>query len=313
MILLVWHAQITQEVLDSFPRLKCVIRYGVGYDAIDVDAAARRGIAVCNTPDYCIDEVSDTALAMLLSLSRRVARYDALCRGFADTWQENALPDTGRTSDLTVGVVGAGRIGSALLSKARSCGYRTAFYDPYKESGFEKVLRCERATTLTSLLQMSNAVSLHVPLNDETHAMVNREFVNLMNPGTIFINTSRGKVVSNLDVIYDGLESGRIESAALDVLPDEPPGDCRLITAWRRREPWLEGRLLLNPHVAFHSAEAVLEMRTKAAQNALRVLQGKPPRDVVNPQYRLNVSSRPALQQSAAGRERVHPDGDDSQ
>jgi phosphoglycerate dehydrogenase-like enzyme len=281
-VLLVWHHRIDAAYIDALPRLKGVVRYGVGYDNVDIRYAHDRGIVVCNTPDYGTDEVSDTALAMVMNIARGIARYDHLCRSYQTNWQEHTLPEIRRTSEQVLGVIGAGRIGGSLLLKAAACRMQTLFYDPYKPRGHEKMLGARRADSLDELLQASDIVSIHTPLTEETEGMVNGRFISAMKNGASLVNTARGRIVEHPDVFYTPLRDHTLQCVALDVLPNEPPVESKLLTAWRNREAWLDGRLLINPHTAYFSQEAYVEMRRKAAQNALRILRGQPPFNLVN-------------------------------
>jgi C-terminal binding protein len=276
-VLLVWHCNIDREYVSRFPRLRGVQRYGVGFDTLDIDYLKSAGILCANNPDYGVDEVSDTATAFILNISRGISRYDYLSRGFRTSWQENVLTELRRSSELTVGVIGAGRIGSSVLLKCRALGFRTAFYDPYKVSGYEKVLGARRMFELTDLLTTSDIVSLHCPLNSETSAMVDARFLSQMKPGAALVNTARGKLIAEINDIYQALRNNHLSSVALDVLPSEPPEENRLISAWRENEDWLAGRLMINPHSSFYSEQAIRDMRTTAARNALRMLRGEKP------------------------------------
>lgn len=281
-VLIVWHEHINPEYLGKFPKLKAVVRYGVGYDNLDLVATRERGIYACNTPDYGVDEVSDTAIAMIMAISRGVVRYDSLSRGYRDTWQENTMSEIRRGTEQVLGVLGAGRIGGSVLYKAKALGFRTMLCDPYKPSGHEKTFGAARVETVAKLLEQSDIVSVHVPLSEETHGMIDEKFVAKMKPGSALVNTARGKLVEDLEIFYEPLKSGKLSYVYLDVLPDEPPGDGRLIDAWRAREDWLDGRFLINPHSAYYSDKAYYEMRQKAALNAKRVLEGKSPVNIVN-------------------------------
>jgi C-terminal binding protein len=271
-VLLVWHERIDDAYVDRFPRLRGVVRYGVGYDSLDLECLSRRGIVACNTPDYGTEEVADTAIAMIMDIARGITRYDVACRSYTDgTWQENTIPEIRRTSELTLGVIGAGRIGGSVLLRAAALRFDTVFFDPYKPRGHEKMLGARRVDSLDEVLSESDIVSIHVPLADETRGMVDGRFIEAMKPGASLVNTARGAIVSDLEAFYEPLRSGDLSSVALDVLPEEPPGDSPLIRAWRDREPWLDGRLIINPHSAFYSQQAYVEMRRKAAENAAMV------------------------------------------
>jgi len=280
-VLLVWHERIDGQYLDQFPKIKGVVRYGVGFDAIDLEEIKRRGLVFCNTPDYGTDEVSDTALAMMLSLLRGVFAYDVFSRGYSDTWQENTINKLRRVSGLTLGVIGAGRIGTALMRKSKALGMNIVFYDPYKDSGYEKAIGVNRSHNLEELLPQCDIISMHTPLTEETRAMVDEKFIASMKPDSILINSSRGEVVKDLDIIYRALKSEKLSAVALDVLPDEPPIDCELINAWRNHDRELAHRIIINPHTSYYSQESYIEMRVKAAENAKRILDGIEPLNII--------------------------------
>ncbi len=281
-VLLVWRKQIDAEFMDRFPNLKAIIRYGVGTENVQIAEARRRGIAVCNTPDYGVDEVALTAISFVLYFDRAIRTYDQKARQFSGGIWQNTEKRIRRSNCSTVGCIGAGRIGSTFLLKARALGFNTVLYDPYRPTGYEKVLSCGRAESLTEILEISDFVSIHVVLTEETANMVDDSFVKQMKQGSILINTSRGQVFSGLDFLVEPLKSGRIGGVALDVLPQEPPAGGALINAWRNEDEWARERVLINPHTAYYSQEAFQEMRTKAARNALRVLDGEQPLNRVN-------------------------------
>lgn len=276
-VLLVWHERIDEAFVSGLPRLKGVQRYGVGYDNLDVAHLAARNILCCNNPDYGVDEVSDTAMAFILSFSRGIHRYDAMARSLTEGWQEHVIGSLRRHSSLTLGVIGAGRIGSAVLQKSRAMGFNTSFFDPYVPSGWEKVLRSRRTQTLEQLLTESDIVSIHCPLTPETTGLVDDRFISTMKKGSCLVNTARGGIVLSLDVLHHALESNRLAGVGLDVLPQEPPVDTPLLREWRERASWLADRLLINPHTAYYSAESGDEIRRKAAENALRMYQDEAP------------------------------------
>jgi len=280
-VLLVWHQNISSEYLDKFPNLVGVVRYGVGFDAIDLDEIKKRGLVFCNTPDYGTDEVSDTALTMLLNIMRGVTKYNSSSRNYIDNWQENTIKCLRRASALTLGVIGAGRIGTALILKAKALKMNIMFYDPYKDSGYEKAIGVERAHSLDDLLAQSDIISIHTPLSNETRGMVNKEFINKMKKGASLINTARGEIIDDVDVLYHALVEEKISNVALDVLPDEPPVQCKFIQAWRDRESIVSGKIIINPHTAYYSMEAYDEMRIKAAQNVKIILDGGEPLNII--------------------------------
>lgn len=277
--LLVWHQKIDEAYIQQFPKLRAVIRYGVGYDGLDLVALKAKNIMACNTPDYGTAEVGDTALAMILNACRGISYYDFSAKRFTDgTWQENVIGSLKRVSELTVGVVGAGRIGSSLIRKLEAIGFKTAFYDPYREDGYEKIFsNSRRCDSLEELLAISDLVSMHTPLNEKTKGMINPQFLAAMKPGATLVNTSRGGIVASLDDLVPFLKSGHLHSVALDVIPSEPPDEnSELIKIWKGGSTEFSARIVINPHTAYYSQQAFIEMRTKAAENARRALEGKP-------------------------------------
>jgi len=281
-VLLVWHQHIDKYYIDKLPQLRGVVRYGVGYDSIDLDYTNSKKIYVCNTPDYGTDEVSDTAIAMIMNIARGISRYDHLCRNYKIGWQENTLNNIKRNSDIKLGVIGAGRIGGSVILKANSIGFDTCFFDPYLSRGYEKLLSSERVDTLGELLMESDIVSLNCPLSDETCGLVDDNFISHMKEGSSLVNTARGGLISDMDTLYQPLKSGKLSNVALDVLPHEPPCNSLLINSWKNKEDWLEGRLIINPHTAYYSTQSYTEMRQKTALNAKRILDGQIPFNIVN-------------------------------
>lgn len=281
-VILVWHEHITKEYIDKSPNLKGIVRYGVGYDAIDIDYAKSKNIYVCNTPDYGTEEVSDTAIAMIMNIARGITRYDYQCRNYTDTWQENTIKSIKRNSDYKLGVIGAGRIGGSVILKANALRFNTYFYDPYVPRGHEKMLNSKRVDTLEELLEDCDIISINCPLTAQTKGMINKSFIDKMKVGSSLVNTARGGIIEDIDVFYEPLKKRKLSNVALDVIPHEPPKDSLLISAWKNKENWLDGRFILNPHTAYYSDKAYFEMRQKAAINAKRILDGLIPYNIVN-------------------------------
>jgi len=275
--IIVWHQKVDKNFIDNLPNLKGIVRYGVGYDQIDIDYCRKRNIVVCNTPDYGTDEVSDTALAMIMNITRGISRYDYLSRSYFDTWQENTIKSIKRNKDVKLGVIGAGRIGGSLILKANALRFQTFFYDPYVVRGHEKMLNSTRLESLKEILNACDIISINCPLNSETKAMVDDEFISLMKDGASLVNTARGGIISNVDVFYKALKEDKMSNVSLDVLPEEPPKKSLLLDAWRVKAPWLDGRFIINPHTAYYSDKSFYEMRFKAATNILRMIEGKSP------------------------------------
>ncbi len=280
-VLLVWHKNINKEYIENLPKLKGVQRYGVGYDTIDIPLLKSKGIICCNNPDYGTDEVADTAIAMILNIVRGVSIYNEQAKNYYNNWQENVNNKIKRNSDTTIGVIGAGRIGGSVLLKCNALKFKTVFFDPYKERGYEKMINTKRVESLDELLSVSDIISIHTPLTKETDSIINEQFINKMKTGASIVNTARGGLFDNLDLLYNNLKSNKINSIGIDVLKVEPPQDSKLIKAWRKSETWLTGRLIINPHTAYYSQSAYKELRVNAAKNALRILNNQNPHNII--------------------------------
>jgi len=269
--LLVYHStRITEKALAAMTKCRGIVRCGVGYDNVDLRAAGSRGIVVCNVPDYGTEEVADHALMMLLAIARRFLPCDRAIR--AGTWSKETHAGTPRLRGRTLGIVGCGRIGSALALRAKVLGMRVVFHDPYKPDGLDKALGVERCDHLAELLPQADFLSLHCPLTHETRHLLNARTLAQLPRGAYVINTARGPCV-DLNALYEALEAGQISYAALDVVEREPLDDDRI-----RNHP----RVVLTPHSAYHSVEGFREMRTKGAQEARRLVLGEPVRNPVN-------------------------------
>jgi lactate dehydrogenase-like 2-hydroxyacid dehydrogenase len=282
-VLLVWHQYADRNYLNQFKNLKSVIRYGIGYDRVDLKVATEKKIWVSNNPDYCIQEVSDTTMAMVLNFSRGVHSMNKIARGYNGEWQEKPVPVLRRASETVLGIIGAGNIGGLVIKKALAFNYQILCFDPFispeLKDNFMK-LRVKFVSDLTSLLKQSDIVSLHVPLTQHTESMINLSFLKSMKFGASLINTARGQLLERSDLLFEFLNKGHLENVFLDVMPEEPPLPSALIDAWRSEV--FGSRLTLNPHKAYFSLESAIEMRTKAAVNAKRVLAGLKPLNIVN-------------------------------
>jgi C-terminal binding protein len=275
--LLVFHdIKLTSRSLSVLPRCRGVVRCGVGYDNVDLRAAGERGIVVCNVPDYGTEEVADHALAMLLALVRRLFPCEAAIR--AGGWDVSLVYGAPRLRGRTLGLIGCGRIGTAMALRAKALGLDVLIYDPYQPPGLEKALGVRRAYRLDDLLCRAEFVSLHCPLTPETHHVLDAAALAKLPASAYLINTARGPCV-DASALLDALESGRVAFAALDVVEKEPLDDERL-----RRHP----RVLLTPHTAFYSVEGFVEMRTKASEEVRRLLLDEPVLNPVNRQFLVN-------------------------
>lgn len=266
--LLAQYAPVSDRVLAALPEVRIVSRMGAGFDTVDVESARRRGVWVANSPDYGIGEVATHALAMALALVRHLPRLDRDVR--AGRWHYASTGGLTRATELTLGILGLGRIGKRMSYIARNVFGAVIACDPYIIDGDYPAY--VGRVSKEELFRKADIVSLHVPLNDETRGMVDARMLSLMRPGSWLVNTARGGVVK-LDDVVAALDSGRLEGAALDVLPQEPPPAGHPLLA--------HPRALLTPHAAFYSVEGERELRTKAAQNLVDWAKTGRPRYVV--------------------------------
>jgi D-3-phosphoglycerate dehydrogenase / 2-oxoglutarate reductase len=270
--LLVTYAPVGADIIDELQRCRIIARFGIGVDNVDIGAATQKGIVVTRVPDYCIDEVSDHALALLLALARKVTEANEAVQ--AGKWSVSSVAPLRRLRGRTLGLVGFGQIPRTLAPKAQAFGLRVIAYDPY----IAEALAAEQDVELVSLeelLQHSAYISVHAPLTEETLHMFNANTLRQMQPGALLVNTARGPLVDE-EALVGALDEGHLGGAALDVLPHEPLDP---------NSPLL-GRadIILTPHVAFYSEEALRELQSKAAQEVASVLTGQAPRYPVNPE-----------------------------
>lgn len=269
--LVVYHEMtLTEQSLGALPNCKVVVRGGVGVDNVDLEAAGRLGIVVCNVPDYGSEEVADHALMLLLACARRLTTlHNAIAQG---VWDASLIFGAPRLRGCTVGIIGCGRIGSAFALRAKALGMRVVLYDPYQPAGLDKSLGVERVFQLEELLPQAQFLSLHCPLTRETHHIVNDRTIGQLPRGAYLINTARGGCV-DLPAVVRALDSGQLTAAGLDVVEGEPLADEQA-----RKHP----RIVFTPHAAYYSVEGYREMRRKGVEEVIRVLRDEPVRNPVN-------------------------------
>jgi phosphoglycerate dehydrogenase-like enzyme len=264
------HIPLERPILERARRCRAIVRAGVGFDNVDIACAAERKIAVANVPDYGTEEVADHTLAMLLAMVRQIVALHRHAGGGG--WDWRAIGSVPRLRGTTLGIVGFGRIGSAVARRAQAFGLDVAFYDPHLPSGVEKAHAVKRCESLGELIDRSRIVSLHVPLMPSTRGLIGAAELRRMKPDTLLLNTARGEVIDQRALVAAVLE-GRIGQVGLDVLAGEPAVPAEL----RESE-----RVLLTPHAAFYSDAALVELRRSAARVTLNLLQGLGDRNVVN-------------------------------
>jgi C-terminal binding protein len=283
--LMVMRHAVPADQLARFPNLACVVRMGVGYDKVDRVAAAARKVMVCNVPDYGTTEVADHALALALSLRRGIVLHlEAQRRPQPAPWAYIRDPLLKRNGVQTFGIVGLGRIGTAAALRAKAFQYRVVVYDPYMPNGTELGVGVERVHSLEALMEQTDTLSIHAPLTPETRGMISRSMLERMPKGGVLVNTARGPIV-DVDAVADLLKRGHLAGVGLDVLPVEPPVEPvpELVRAYRAREPWCEGRLIITPHSAYFTPEAWNDTRLKAAETMRAALLGPRPQNVITP------------------------------
>ncbi|MFT4174181.1 MAG: C-terminal binding protein [Rhodocyclaceae bacterium] len=267
--LLIQYAPMTRRVLERLPRCQAIVRYGVGVDTVDLAAASALNIKVCNVPDYGTQEVSDHALALMLCLTRKIAfANERVKRG---EWDFRLMQPVFRHQVQTLGVIGIGRIGSALAHKAHALGMRIVAFDPHVFAG--GVAPYVEAVSFERLLTESDVVSVHCPLSPDTARMIDAVALARMKPTAYLINTARGGIVDE-EALDAALGAGQLAGAAMDVLRIEPGAPQHPLF---RHENFLG-----TPHMAWHSEESALELKRKAAEEVRRVLRGQTPHYQVN-------------------------------
>lgn len=265
-------APIPATVIQAHRRLRAIARYGIGVDNIDVAAATAAGVLVSNVPDYSVDEVATHALAMILDRSRHLARYDRAVRSGAWEWRTD--PPLRRTSTLTVGILGLGRIGRELARKALGVGFKVVAHDPFVGPNHPVGVDVEHVSFI-DLLRRADYLTLHVPLTTDTTGIIDAEALSHMKPTAYVINAGRGRLVDARALLV-AIEAGRLAGAALDVFATEPlEVDDALVAS---------DRILLSPHAAWYSEEALAEARSKAVASVLSAIKGDRPANLVNPQ-----------------------------
>jgi D-3-phosphoglycerate dehydrogenase len=256
---------ITAAVLDALPQVKVVVRYGVGVDNVDLEAATARGVMVCNVPDYCIDEVANHTMALLLALNRRIVTHNSAVR----SGEKAALSPMGSLRGETLGLVGLGRLAQAVATRARAFGLNVVAYDPYvtvDAAGAEML-------ALPELLRRSDYVSIHVPLTAETRGLIGAAELALMKPTAYIVSTARGGIISEA-ALHEALTAGTIAGAGLDVWESEPVTGAN---------PLLEfPQVIGTPHIAYFSNQSAVALRRRVAEIALEALDGARPSSLMN-------------------------------
>ncbi|MFW6181127.1 MAG: C-terminal binding protein [Spirochaetota bacterium] len=271
--LIVIDRPVSRRHLEAMKRCRIVLALEVGYDFIDVEAATERGIPVCNVPAYCTGQVAVHALTLLLACHQRLKIM--MGETAAGGWDYKTAAPVPDLAGSTLGIVGLGRIGRALASRARGLGVDITAYDPYLSDDLFALAGVRRCYELDELLGAADLVSLHVPLTGETFHMIGERELGLMKPGAVLVNTCRGKVVDTA-ALLQALRKGRLGGVGLDVLESEPPGPGH---------PLLNlPNAVVTPHAAWYSERTTQRLKEQGMDEVVRVLNGKRPRYIVNPE-----------------------------
>lgn len=270
-VVLVNFAPMTAKVLDTMPKGSVVIRYGIGYDNVDLEAANRRGISVCNVPDYGADTVADHTLSLILALVRKIVQFNTAL-GSGKWASPPSLAPIRASTDTTIGLIGLGRIGHGVIARLIPFGFPVLAFDPFINPSIAASKGVE-LVDLDSLFRRAHLISLHAPATSDTYKVVNTDNLKKMQQGSFVVNTARGALVDQ-DAVLAALESGQLAGAALDVFDPEPlPVDHGL-----RRHP----NAILTPHAAFYSEASLAALQRLAAEEVYRAGRGEPLRCRVN-------------------------------
>jgi D-3-phosphoglycerate dehydrogenase / 2-oxoglutarate reductase len=277
--LLIQYGDVTRAMFDGLPRIRVVVRYGVGIDGIDLAAATDHGVPVVNIPDYGTDEVANHAVALLLALARKLPRLDRQTR--AGHWDVFRVGPVTRLAGQTVGIVGCGRIGTAVARKLAGFDVRLLGCDPYVETFPPGV----QPVAFERLLAESDYVTIHCPLTEETQHAFDAESLGWMRHTAVLVNTARGGIVDTAALV-DALQLGLLAGAGLDVLEQEPIDPSSPLLRMEQ--------VIVTPHAAWFSEEGRSDLKRRAAEEAVRVLRGERPRNCVNPEVLERMRRPPA-------------------
>lgn len=263
--ILVTYAKLNENILRSLKNCKAIGRFGIGVDNIDLKVAGELGISVNYVPDYCLDEVSDQAMAMIISMARKIPQSNKLVQ--SGRWEMPAVVPMYRLRGKTVGLIGFGNIPRLMTPKAQAFGFNVIASDPYAPKELFEKYGVE-SVSMDELYERSDFISVHAPLLPETKGLVNKDAFKKMKDTAIIVNTARGPLINEKDLI-EALDMNEIGGAGLDVVETEPlPENSPLIG---------RDNVILAPHTAFYSVEALEELQTKAASDVARVLNGEEP------------------------------------
>jgi D-3-phosphoglycerate dehydrogenase len=261
------YGRMDRRMIEELSRCKVIVRYGIGVDTIDLKAATESGIIVANVPDYCLNEVADHTVTMLLVCVRKMLVFDRIVRRGSWDFRDGGILH--RLQGKVLGLVGCGKIGLGVARRMTAFGVRVKAFDPYLKQAGEAV----ELTDLDTVLKTSDFISIHCPLNESTHHLIGEREFKRMVKNPILINTSRGPIIDE-QALLRALESGQVSGVGLDVVETEPPDPANPLLKMEN--------VVLSPHTAFYSEEAVSQLKRDAAESVIAVLHGQWPKSVVN-------------------------------
>ncbi len=272
------YAKVTGEMIPQMTKCRVISRFGIGVDNVDIPVATSKGIVVTKVPDYCLDEVSDHAMALLLALIRKIPSSNT--RTQSGKWEMKAVVPIHRLRGTVLGLVAFGQIPQLVAPKAQAFGMQVITYDPYVS---DEVLKraSVRRVELEELIRTSDYISLHCPLTPETKHLFSTDAFQKMKRSAYLVNTARGPVIDEA-ALAQALDQKLIAGAALDVMEKEPPGTSPLFG---------RDNIIVTPHTSFYSEESLVDLQTKAAEEVVRVLSGQAPRNPVNPEVLKTAAS----------------------
>ena len=274
--------KLSQITIDRLVNCKAIVCACVGFDNVDYLYAAKKGMKVFNVPDYGTNDVADHAIALLLSYTRRIVMYDTLLKADAiGNWNPRMVSPFHRISDKQIGIIGLGRIGTAVALRAKAFGMRVSFYDPYKPNGYDKAFQFVKVESLQELVKNSDILTIHAPLNSETEKMINWNIIKIAKKRPIIVNTARGKIVDN-SCICRALKEDIIDAFLADVLETEPPQNTDELMVMQKQQKFAN-KIIITPHAASYAEESQYEMRYKAARHAyMAMINSGYKRDCIN-------------------------------
>ena len=273
------YAKVTGEMIPQMTKCRVISRFGIGVDNVDIPVATSKGIVVTKVPDYCLDEVSDHAMALLLALIRKIPSSNT--RTQSGKWEMKAVVPIHRLRGTVLGLVAFGQIPQLVAPKAQAFGMQVITYDPYVSDEVLKRANVRRVE-LDELIRTSDYISLHCPLTAETKHLFGADAFQKMKRSAYLVNTARGPVIDEA-ALAQALDQKLIAGAALDVMEKEPPGTSPLFG---------RDNIIVTPHTSFYSEESLVDLQTKAAEEVVRVLSGQAPRNPVNPEVLKTAASR---------------------